>query len=66
MIDAIEKLITLSKARPDPSFWDANIIEAHELCRDEMEQRHFYCYLTNPESYVPATVANIETRILPD
>ena len=61
MIAAIERLIQLSKERPDSSFWDTNIIEAHELCTTELDYKHFWCYLTNPAEYNPALVADIRT-----
>ena len=61
MIAAIEKLIELSKKRPDRSFWDANIIEAHALCRHELDHKHFWSYLTNPEEYDPMLVERTKT-----
>ena len=61
MIDAIEKLIQLSKLRPDASFWDCNIIEAHALCRNELDHRHFWLYLSNPEEYDPMLVEGTKT-----
>jgi hypothetical protein len=61
MIDAIEKLIELSKVRSDPSFWDANIIEAHALCRHELDHKHFWSYLSNPEEYDPMLVDSMKT-----
>ena len=61
MIDAIEKLIELSKVRSDPSFWDANIIEAHALCRHELDHKHFWSYLSNPEEYDELMVEGMKT-----
>ena len=61
MIPAIEKLIDLSKTRSDTSFWDANIIEAHALCRNELDHKHFWAYLSNPEEYDPMLVECMKT-----
>jgi hypothetical protein len=61
MIPAIEKLIELSKKRSDASFWDTNIIEAHALCRNELDHKHFWAYLSNPEEYDPMLVECMKT-----
>ena len=61
MIPAIEKLIELSKTRSDTSFWDANIIEAHTLCRNELDHKHFWSYLSNLEEYDQMLVECMKT-----
>ena len=61
MIPAIEKLVELSKTRSDASFWDTNIIEAHKLCRNELDHKHFWSYLSNPDEYDPMLVECMKT-----
>ena len=61
VIPAINRLKELSLSRPDPSFWDANIIEAHTLCTSEDDHRHFWAYLTNPEESRPELVKTMRT-----
>ena len=61
MAAAIQRLKKLSHDRPDASFWDVNIIEAHSLCQNDIDHKHFWCYLTNPEEYDPMIVDQIRT-----
>ena len=64
MSTAIEELKRLSAKHPDPGFWAHNIVTAHALCKTDLDYKHFWSYLSNPEAYNPDQVA--ETRTLGD
>ena len=61
MITAIEELKKMSMKHPDPGFWAHNIITANTLCKTDLEHKHFWCYLSNPEAYNPDLVAGTRT-----
>ena len=49
-MEAIEEFQRLVAQRPDPSFWEANIISAHDLCKNATDHRLFYTFLCTPRS----------------
>ena len=60
-MEAINEFKRLIKTRTDPSFWTANIIAAHELCKSKNDHKHFWAYLTNPHGYDPKKVEHMKT-----
>ena len=61
-MQAIEQYKRLIKLRPDPTFWDQNIIEAHALCKNEKDHKLFYLFLCSPQgSFDPAMVDKVKT-----
>jgi hypothetical protein len=49
-MDAISEFKRLIKHRTDPSFWESNIIAAHEMCANEDDHKLFYRFLCTPRS----------------
>lgn len=61
-MEAIAEYKRLIKLRPDPSFWDDNIIKAHTKCTNEDDHKLFYLFLcTPPEKFNPGDVKNMRT-----
>jgi hypothetical protein len=60
-MEAINELKRLGKSRSAPSFWSQNIIDAHELCKNETDHRHFYAFMTDPHNYDPTKVGTMKT-----
>ena len=62
-MEAIKLHEKLIRQRTDPSFWEANIAEAHSKVKTEKDARLFYCYLTTPrnEFDINMDVDNIKT-----
>ena len=50
-MNAIDKLQSMFQDNTDPSFWSHNIMEASKLCRSDNEWKHFYAFMTNPQTY---------------
>jgi hypothetical protein len=58
---AIEELKRLSKKHPDPGFWAHNIVTANGLCKTDLDHKHFWSYLSNPDTYDPDLVEGMRT-----
>jgi hypothetical protein len=53
-MNAISEFERLVKLRPDPGFWETNIIDSHILCKSEADHRVFYSFLcTPPDQFDP-------------
>lgn len=64
-MEAISEFQYLLKHRPDPSFWEANIISAHSLCQNKADHRLFYKFLCTPRGQFKSS-ATQETGTLGD
>lgn len=61
-MDAITEFKRLVKLRTDPSFWEQNIVDSHELCKNEEETRLFYLFLCTPrDKFNPEMVKHMKT-----
>jgi hypothetical protein len=60
-MEAINEFKRLTKTRTCPSFWTANIVDAHGFCKSKNDHKHFWAFLTNPGEYNPDKVENMKT-----
>lgn len=70
---AIDNHKKLVKARPDPSFWSSNIIDATNCLTDSKDWKIFYSYLTQGPRFfnienpvIGPTIGDIQIPDIPD